>query len=360
MAVGETGRAVFLVQGDDPTLVAEAVQGVIDELVGDADRNLVVEDFRGDEVDLAAVADACRTPPFLADRRVVVVRDLGRFATEDVAPLVAYLDDPLPTSALVLAGGEGRIPAKLAAAVKARGHVVGTKVAGRDVQVWVRDRIRRSRVRVDHDAESLIEAHLGEDVGRLSALLDVLTAAYGDGAKLGAAEVEPYLGQAGAVLPWDFTDAIDGGRTEVALTLLRRLLEAGQRHPLVVLAILSRHVQSMLRVEGPEIRTEAAAAQAMGIAKGRSTYPAKKALESVLRVGPTGVVEAVGLVADAELALKGAQDWPAELVLEVLVARLCRLSRTGPGFRGDRHSGASRPSTTGRRSTTGQPGPRRR
>src|ERR1700722_13056579 len=214
MAETAPGRAVWLVQGDDPSLIADALHQLLDELVGPADRSFAVEDFRGDEVDLAAVADACRTPPFLSGRRVVVVRDIGRFSTEEVTPLVAYLDDPSPTTALVLVGGEGRLAPKLAAAVKAHGHVIGTQVSGRDVRSFVKDRIRRSPIRLEGGAEELVEEHLGEDLGRLAALLDVLAAAYGDGARLAPAEGEPYLGQAGSVLPWDLTDAIDKGNSE--------------------------------------------------------------------------------------------------------------------------------------------------
>ena len=36
---------------------------------------------------------------------------------------------------------------------------------------------------------------------------------------------------------------------------------------------------------------------------------------------------AVGLLAGADLDLRGKQAWPDELVMEVLVARLARLSR---------------------------------
>jgi DNA polymerase-3 subunit delta len=333
MAAGEQEptRAVFLVDGDDPTLVAEAVRARVDEQVGEADRSLVVEDHRGDDVDLAAVADSCRTPPFLADRRVVVVRDVGRWSTEEVAPLLAYLEDPLDTTSLVLAAGGGRTAPKLLAAVKAHGHVTPTAVAGREAAGWVRERIRRSPVRLDAAAESLVEAHLGEDLSRLGAILDVLGAAHPGGARLTPEDVMPYLGEAGSVAPWDLTDAIDRGQAEVALTLLHRMLGAGERHPLVVLAILQRHVGSMVRIDSPSISTEADAAAAMGIAKGRSTFPAKKALTSVRRIGSPGVAEAICLVADAELSLKGKLDWPGEMVLEVLVARLCRLARSGGG-----------------------------
>jgi DNA polymerase-3 subunit delta len=95
----------------------------------------------------------------------------------------------------------------------------------------------------------------------------------------------------------------------------------------VVLATLHRHVQSLLRVDSPAIRSEAQAAEAMGIAKGRSTFPAKKALASARRYGSRRIGAAVELVADAELDLKGATQWPGDLVLEVTVARLCRLAR---------------------------------
>ena len=83
--------------------------------------SLAVEDFGGDEVDLATVADSCATPPFLSARRIVVVRDVGRFSTDEVAPLLAYLEDPLPTTVLILVAGGGAVAPKLAAAVKAHG-----------------------------------------------------------------------------------------------------------------------------------------------------------------------------------------------------------------------------------------------
>ncbi|MDQ6783380.1 MAG: DNA polymerase III subunit delta [Actinomycetota bacterium] len=323
------GRTVWLIEGDDPVLVAEATRTTIDDLVGHAQRSLVVEDFAGDELDLAVVADAAATPPFLADRRIVVVRDVGRFGTEELVPLLAYLEAPLDTTSIVLVAGGGRLAPKLLAAVKAHGHVTGTSVKGRTAKAFVHDRIKAAPVRIDARAAALLEAHLGEDVSRLASLLEVLGVAFEPGARLGPDDIAPYLGDAGSVAPWDLTDSIDSGNTDVALGALHRLLEAGERHPLVVHAIIARHVGSLLRVDGPAITTEEAAAVAMGIAGGRSTFPAKKALTSARRYGSARIATAVGLVADAEVALKGGRgEWPDDLTLEVLVARLCRLARS--------------------------------
>jgi DNA polymerase-3 subunit delta len=329
---GNEALAAWLVTGEDPSLVGEEVSRLVSGLVGGAERSLVVEDHSGEEVDLAVVAAGCRTPPFLAERRVVVVRDAGRFSAEQVAPLISYLEEgPLPTTKLVVAAGGGPLPAKLVAAFRAHeaARLVETDVPLKEAPAWLAERLAEAPVKLTPAGLALVGQHLGEDLGRFGSLLAVLEAAYGRGARVGPAELEPYLGQPGSVPPWDLTDAIDRGDNERALALLHRLLAAGDRHPLVVLAILHRHFSNILRVQSPSVASEAEAAAALGIPKKRSTFPAKKALEAARRLGPEGAGDAIVALAEAELALKGKLEWGPELVLEVLVARLCRLSRAG-------------------------------
>jgi len=327
------GTSAWLVTGEDPALVADRVAGLVNDLVGTAERSLVLEDFSGEDLDVAAVAGACRTPPFLADRRVVVLREAGRFSLDQLQPLLSYLEEPLETTKLVVTGGGGTLPAKFVNAFKALPGtaVVGADVSGREAHSWVSERVARGPVKLAPATAALVEAHLGEDLARLGALLATLEAAYGPGATVGPDDLEPYLGQPGSVPPWDLTDAIDRGETEVALTVLHRLMDAGGRHPLVVLAILHRHFSNILRVQSPAITSESQAAEALGIARGRSTFPARKALDAARRLGPRGAGDAIIALADAELALKGKLDWEPEAVLEVLVARLCRISRSARG-----------------------------
>jgi DNA polymerase III subunit delta len=339
---GET--TAWLINGEDGGLMAATVGDLVNELVGTAERSLVLEDFSGEELDVDAAAGACQTPPFLADRRVVVLREAGRFNLEQLQPLLSYLDEPLPTTKLVVTGGGGTLPAKFVNTFKSLPGtaVVNTDVTSREAHGWVSDRIARSPVKLQAAAASTVEAHLGEDLSRLGALLSTLEAAYGSGATVGPEELGPYLGQPGSVPPWDLTDAIDRGETETALTVLHRLMEAGARHPLVILAILHRHFANILRAQSPAITSESEAAEALGIARGRSTYPARKALDAARRLGPRGSGDAIIALADAELALKGRLDWEPEVVLEVLVARLGRISRSARGAPAVARGGGSR------------------
>ena len=308
---------------DDPSVLGAAVRGVVDRLVGEEDRSMALEELAGDDLSVGAVVDACQTSPFLSSRRVIVVRDVGRWSSEEIEPLVAYINDPLDTTRLVLAGGGGRLSQRLVNAVKKHGELLDASVpTGKARAGWLISQLRAGPVQFDAAAANRLGDHLGEDVGRLPGLLEALAARYGEGGHIGLDELEPYLGEAGGVAPWDLTDAIDRGDTAGALLALQRMSEGGERHPLATLATLHRHFGAILRLEGSGVRSETDAAALVGMAP----FPAGKAMRAAQRLGPDGVAKAITLIADADLDLRGVKEWPDGLVMEVLVARLSRLS----------------------------------
>ena len=316
----------YLITGDDESLVLSAIGDLVRTLVGSGDRTLMVDDFDGEDFEVRVVIDAAQTPPFLTDKRVVVARGVGRFNAEDVAPLVAYLGNPLPTTDLVLVGGGGRLPKTLTEALKAaQATIVETAPPSRarERSGWFEEQVKAAGLKLDAQALQLLATWLGEDAGRLQGILGTLKATYGASTTLRVADVTPFLGDAGGVPPWDLTDAIDRGDTTTSLKLLHRMMRAGERHPLQVMSILHGHFGKLLALDGSGARDETSAAAAMGIKPG---FPAKKAFEQFRRLGGSGVSRAIGLLAQADLDLRGAKDWPEELVMEVLVARLSRLA----------------------------------
>ncbi len=320
-------RPVYLVKGDDPSLTAQAAHTLCDQLVDGGDPSLMVEEFGGpgaDQFDVGAVIDACTTPPFLVERRIVVVREAGQLNASDAKRLAAYLEDPLPTTALILVGGGGTVPQSLTKVVGTVGAVVDSTV-GRGTKArsqWLADHLSGAPVRLDGPAVARLSEHLGGDVGRLEGLLETLASAYGAGATVAVADLEPFLGEAGSLAPWDLTDAIDSGDTAQALHVLRRMLGAGDSHPLVVMANLHRHYRQILRLDGAGGISAEEAAQILGL---RSAYPAKKALAQTRRLGTARIGRAIQLLAAADVELRGTTLLPGEVVLEVLVARLSRL-----------------------------------
>jgi DNA polymerase-3 subunit delta len=329
---------LHLVHGTDEPLVGQAVVELSRRLVGSGDRALLVADLtvEGDEVTMGRVVAEAQTPPFLTDKRVVIARAVERVDADGLAQLQRYLEAPLDTTDLVLVH-QGRPTKRLLDLVKAAGGTVAGADVGsnrRDRASFVAEQVAAAGLRLDQAALGLVTDHLGEDVNRLAGLLEMLEATFGASTgRVGVDDLAPYLGDGGDVPPWDLTDAIDRGDRVGALDALDRMSKAGSRHPLQIMAVLHSHYTRLLRLDGSGAADEAAAGNVLGI-KG---FAAKKALERARAMGPEAVHEAVQLLARADLDLRGQRELPEEAVLEVLVARLCRLS------------GRRRPASAGRR-----------
>lgn len=325
---------ITLLKGSDPVLLEEAAVAAVRSAVGDADRGEVLDEFRGDDYELGEVCLAATTVSMFGDR-VVVARNLARFGAKEIAPLVELLADLPADVKLVLAWEKptspkiraNPLPKKLSDAVRAAGgDVVDTAPPAQVKQRrgWFAEQFEAAAVSLDPAAKALIEDSLGEEVGRLPGLLEVIAAANPGGGVLGPEEVLPLLGDSGGVPPWELTDAIDRGDTAKAVELVRRMMGAGDRHPLAVMATLQKHFDRMLRLDGSGAHDASTAAELLGM-KG-STFPAEKALTQCGRLGHAKLARSIKLLAQADLDLRGATATPADAVMELLVARLAALA----------------------------------
>ena len=107
------------------------------------------------------------------------------------------------------------------------------------------------------------------------------------------------------------------------------------------MAILHTHYGRLLRLDGSGAHDEASAGAVLGV-KG---FAARKAVERSRAMGPEAIHSAIQLLAQADMDLRGQRELPEDAVLEVLVARLCRLSgrrRHGLARAGAHAGGAGR------------------
>jgi DNA polymerase-3 subunit delta len=106
------------------------------------------------------------------------------------------------------------------------------------------------------------------------------------------------------------------------------MTEAGGLSAVEVVFSLHRHYSNMLALDGAPISSGEEAAQLLGVS---SAFVGKKALEQSRRLGSARIGQAIQLLADADLDVKGATGLPPELVVEILVARLSRQTRQRAG-----------------------------
>ncbi len=331
-------ECVVSVVGNDATVVNDAVHELIIELLDGIDPAIAVEDFtvgsdgteEGSSSVISRVLDALNTPPFLVERRLVVLRDVGSLGAEDTENLVSWAQSPTPGVWLIAASSSGRGGAKL---LKCAHRTVDVKVGSRlaDRQTFVLERFSAHDVKTSPAVAQRVAERLGDDVARVDSLARTLYAIFGS-VTLSFDQIESYLGEAGGVPEWDLTDAVDQGEVASAIGTARRMLDSNDRVGVQITGILQRHFLKMARLDGSGATTGEQAAAIIG---GHS-FPAQKLVRSARALGSNRIAQCLALVARADQDLKGAIYFGAKrdddvdqtdlTVIEVLVARLAKMA----------------------------------
>ena len=348
---------VHLIAGADPSLVSAALSGLTRELLaggtGGTERSVAVESHDANvdsgEARTAAVRAAvasAETLSMFAEERVVVLRDIAEATVAELEPLVAYLAHPSDSTHLVLTA-VGKVSKGISDAIKRSGatvHQVTPPQQRRELVAWYEQQFTLAGLRVEPRVPAEVAEWFGEDESRLPGLLEVLVSTFGTTRALLLDDIADFRGDAGAVKPWDLTDAIDAHDAPRALQMLRRMLRGNEMHAHQVIAVLHTHYAKVLRLDGVPDLTPADAAARVG---SKSEYTGRKYRDLSLELGHRGIADAVALLAQADVDLRGAKDLPDELVLEILVARLCRMGGSSRG--GDRGRDSRRRQPAARR-----------
>jgi DNA polymerase-3 subunit delta len=314
--LGEGGiRPAYLLAGDEPLLrddALAAIQGAVLE-PGAVDFNL--DRMTGADATPTRLANAVRTLPVLADRRLVVLRDpesarggakvLGDALIEAIGELAA--DDEVK-AVLVVATAKADARAKW---VKAFGEARVDCTAPRkekELVAFARQEAKAQGVSLAKGAAELLAERVGPQLLLLRQEIAKAALLAGPGEPVGRSHVAVGTADTAEEPIWDLTDAIGEGRTADALALLGKLLAAGSP-PIVVLGALASHFRRLTRVRN-------------GGNVGGPPFIQRKLQGQASRYGPRQLLSCLAAIHQTDLALKGAGHLKPEMALERLVLGL--------------------------------------
>src|SRR3989454_11395862 len=100
---------VYYLHGTEDVLKDEAVRALLERAVDPAARDFNVDARTAADLDPEALRALVDTPPMLAERRAVVLRGIEQLRKKGKTrdELLRYLDNPNPSTVLILIQGEG-------------------------------------------------------------------------------------------------------------------------------------------------------------------------------------------------------------------------------------------------------------
>ncbi|HXE56493.1 MAG TPA: DNA polymerase III subunit delta [Gemmatimonadales bacterium] len=224
LAQGELER-VYYVHGPEELLREEAVRAVIDRALDPATRDFNFDQRAVGQLDPEGLHTLVNTLPMLAERRVVVLRDVeaARKKPRLRTALLAYLEHPAAETVLVMVQGAGEDQPD--EELLARSCGVGCEPLGTEqVGEWLTARAREAGVTLAPDAARHLVQAVGGDLRALWLELEKL-ASLGRDAAITVEEVGALVGVRHGETLWDWRDAVLDDRTARALGLIDLILE---------------------------------------------------------------------------------------------------------------------------------------
>lgn len=297
----------YLVVGDDPHLSGEAVDRVLKGV-----SRASIDEF-GPADELEAILQALATPSMFDDRRAVVLREADRLPAESQRRLIAYLQEPVPDSTLVLVAAKAS--AQLVAAVRGAGHVIQVGKGRRnDLLLWLRKELSGRGLQAGGDAMNALIDAVGEQRLALARAVEELALAIGVPGRVRVDDVQRQFQGRADVKLFGFIDAVAMRQRGAALQALRLLLAQGEP-PQLVFWNLARHFRMLLMAtEGGPTQL----AQSLAIPQWR----AEKLLRQVRNFRLRELLDAYEVLAQTDLKIKTSQE-PEGLALERVVVEIC-------------------------------------
>ena len=220
----DPARAYYL-HGPEDLLKDEVLRAILDRALDPSLRDFNLDQPAVGQLDPDMLFALCTTLPMMADRRVVVLREVEAMKRKPKlrAALVSYLERPAPETVLVLIQGAGE-EAEDKEIAKAAVSVRCDPLPGERVLKWLDRRAKGLGVELAPEAARHLAQAVGGELACLASELDKL-AALAPGEPLTVEQVGELLGVRHGETLFDWRDAVMEDRADAAVRLLGPLLD---------------------------------------------------------------------------------------------------------------------------------------
>ncbi|HMI48080.1 MAG TPA: DNA polymerase III subunit delta [Gemmatimonadaceae bacterium] len=213
----------YYIWGEDDYQKDDAVRQLVDAALDPGARDFNLDTRRSAELDPEGLGVLLSTPPMMAEKRVIVLRDLGALKKDARKVLDEYLKRPAPDLMLLMTAPAGsKADATLSALSTSLQFDLLT---GDRIPRWITHRAGEIGVKISEPAIELLQAAVGSDLHQLSGELDKL-ASYieGNSEEIGEDAVAAVVGVRRGETQADLLDAVAERNAPLALGLISHVL----------------------------------------------------------------------------------------------------------------------------------------
>ncbi len=321
LAKGEIAP-LYYIYGEETYLVERAVKRLLAKTVDPSFQDFNFTTIYGNECKGGEqIIEAAQTLPMFAERRVVLVKRSSELTAAALELLGSYLQDPCPSTCLIMQGEKIDQRKKFFVDFKKKGVLLEFKRPYENqLGPFIREEAGGLGKRIEPAAVELLVYLVGNNLQDMSTQLEKVATFVGNRPNITLADVQSIASDCKSASVFDLTNAVGAKDLAQSIRLLRVMLRDGEA-PLMILAMLARHFRQLWRVS--ELLQKKLPPAEIAAATGINSYFLKGVLEQAKRYRLAEYRGVFEQLYATDLALKSGGGKPAGL-MEMLLVEICR------------------------------------
>lgn len=252
----ESCPGLLVITGSDPFLVSQECEKRLNALLTPDERAMALYEPKADDAKIADVFDELRTVPFLASRRVVLLKDAESFIKENAEALEKYLESPSPSGVLLMTtlSWDGRL--RISKKIQAAGCLVEiAEFKSFQLPPYITAYAQQTHaIRLDASCSRLLIELIGEDPGRLCSEIDKLVIYVAPRKSVTPQDIEALIGHNRTFGAFEVIDSVVSGNAGPAISRLRNMFESDKDAEYTVVGAFGFHFRRLFRAKALIVR----------------------------------------------------------------------------------------------------------
>jgi len=314
---------LYLLFGEEEFLIQEALDLIIEQVVDPGARDFNFNTLYCKDTPVSEIVNLAQTLPFMAEKRLVIAKEVDALKAADLDELTLYLNDPSPSTCLVMVSNQGRYEKKaVVSAVESRGAAVRFyALLDREILTWIEGWARPRGLSIQRDAAQYLWQAIGNDLQKIKNELEKVEIFLKGRKAITFEDVRTVVGDFREYSSFDLAAALGQKNREKALLILSRLLQEGEA-PVGLLGSIAWNFRRLL---------QAKAMEAAGMGPDEITRKLRPPVifhqaglfkEQMRRYTLVELREAFTVMVSTDRALKSS-GLQGKLVLERMILKLC-------------------------------------
>jgi DNA polymerase-3 subunit delta len=244
---------LYLFFGEEEFLIQEALDLIIKKVVDPGARDFNFNALYCRDTPASELVNLCQTLPFMSEKRLVLARDFDALKAADLEELIPYLNDPSPSTCLVMVSNQGKYEKKsVTAAVEAHGAVTRFyPLLDREIVAWIEGWARARGLSLQRDAAQYLWQTIGNDLQKIGNELEKVEISIKEKKSITFEDVKTVVGDFREYTPFDLAAALGSKNREKAFLILSRLIQEGEQ-PVGLLGSIAWNFRRLLHAKAME------------------------------------------------------------------------------------------------------------